>query len=546
MEKENRNLLFIFFTLLFIALFGWQSVMELRGEEPRRAVISFEMIYYSSYWVPTLNGWDYFNKPPLFNWIQALFIQGIGSMDEWVVRLPSNISFLFTGVIIFFTANRYLGRPTAILSTISFLTFGDLLFFATVTSGEMDLFFVLLVVLQIVSIWIGLMEKNHMILFLGSFFFAALGTMTKGPPSIAFQVLTLYPTLFILKKWKLLFSPYHVLGIVIFSSIGVGYFAIYSHQGGDAIGYGIRLIKESSQRTAFEQPILSVILGIIEFPLTIIKLMFPWSIAFVLFLNKAVRQELIKNEFIKLLFIFLIFNLPLYWIKSDHKSRYVYMFLPILGIITSYAIHHISLIKPNTQKIQTKLISGLIIFAIALLLAVPMFLPVDIPYIYLKLIFTIACCSLVLFLTLKIQHQRFLLLAIFLVVFRIGVNMIYLPINDLNPDRISTRKSISHLCEVAEYKPIHLLGGQYQHHSNLTIAGFSLFDFKHDTAPEMPFAIPYYIIKNTGHPMNFELTPTKGQIYIYNKKDHYKLNSAIRDELGDDWYNKKWNVGLAD
>lgn len=544
MDKLYRSLVFVFFILLLIALFGWQSVMELRGEEPRRAVITFEMIYNDKYWIPTLNGWDYFNKPPLFNWVQSLFIKGAGSMDEWVIRLPSNISFLLTGGVIYWAAKRYLGSRTAFLSLISFLTFGDFLFSATITSGEMDLFFMFLVIVQIFSIWIGVLERNDKILFLGSFIFAALGTLTKGPPSIAFQALTLYPTLIIFGHWKKLISPYHIIGILIYMLMVGGYFFIYDYEG-DAIGYIVRLIKESSQRTALEQPFMAVIYGVLEFPLTIIKLMFPWSIAVVLLLNQKIRQQIINHPFIKLLLIFLLFNLPLYWIKSDHKSRYVYMFLPILGLIISYAIFKASTIQPKSLQTQKKLIIGLMLIAIVVLLTAPFMIPVAIPNLMIKAVCIAVACLAVLLLTRKVPHHRFLLLATFIVLFRIGFNLIFLPLDNFDEDNISTRNSISELCETTNNRSINLLGGEFQYHSKLSLLGSTIFEMNHDSSPEMPFSIPYYIIKHTGHPMQFQLKAKPNQIYIYSAKDNYQMDESIYQELGPEWYDKKWKVGVT-
>ncbi|MDZ7847761.1 MAG: hypothetical protein U5L96_13895 [Owenweeksia sp.] len=41
---KQRNLWILAGILLTIGLFGWQNVMELRAEEPRRATVSLEML----------------------------------------------------------------------------------------------------------------------------------------------------------------------------------------------------------------------------------------------------------------------------------------------------------------------------------------------------------------------------------------------------------------------------------------------------------------------------------------------------------------------
>ena len=67
---------------------------ELAGEEPRRAIISLEMLKSGNYFKPTQMGWDYYNKPVLFNWILCSFISLTNSSSEFTLRIPSLIFFL--------------------------------------------------------------------------------------------------------------------------------------------------------------------------------------------------------------------------------------------------------------------------------------------------------------------------------------------------------------------------------------------------------------------------------------------------------------------
>lgn len=70
---------------------------NLQGEEPRRAIIAIEMLESGDYIVPHALGWQYYNKPPLYNWILSGFISLTGSDSEFVLRLPSLIFFFDLG-----------------------------------------------------------------------------------------------------------------------------------------------------------------------------------------------------------------------------------------------------------------------------------------------------------------------------------------------------------------------------------------------------------------------------------------------------------------
>ena len=93
MEIKSKLILLIVACLAF-GLFSNLYTLELRAEEPRRAATAIEMYLTKDYVVPHLNSYNYYNKPPLFSWVLTFFFSLFGSFDEWVVRLPSLLSFV--------------------------------------------------------------------------------------------------------------------------------------------------------------------------------------------------------------------------------------------------------------------------------------------------------------------------------------------------------------------------------------------------------------------------------------------------------------------
>ncbi|MEO0338168.1 MAG: hypothetical protein AAF242_03045, partial [Bacteroidota bacterium] len=71
-HKVDQYLWYAFYVLLLFGLFGALDIMDLRGEEPRRALVAWEMIQSGNYWQPRIQDWPYYNKPPIFNWMLAL------------------------------------------------------------------------------------------------------------------------------------------------------------------------------------------------------------------------------------------------------------------------------------------------------------------------------------------------------------------------------------------------------------------------------------------------------------------------------------------
>jgi len=148
--RGNKNSHWIILLILYCCvLFYPVNSYGLRAEEPRRAVIAIEMIESNNFINPHLNGLPYYNKPPLFNWLLAFFFRLFYSFEEWVVRLPSLLSLLAIATINFFVIKKYLNLNIAILSSFFFLTSADILFYGTITAGEIDLFYSLIVYLHL-------------------------------------------------------------------------------------------------------------------------------------------------------------------------------------------------------------------------------------------------------------------------------------------------------------------------------------------------------------------------------------------------------------
>ncbi|HAD98217.1 MAG TPA: hypothetical protein DCG19_12475, partial [Cryomorphaceae bacterium] len=132
---SQRNLVFLILGLLAVAVFGWLGYIELRAEEPRRAIVSLEMYLSGNWIVPQINGWTYYNKPPVFNWLMMLFFEITGSFSEWVVRLPSLLSYLVLGLLHYRYVKQYINQKVALFASLFWLTSADLLLYGSVNTG---------------------------------------------------------------------------------------------------------------------------------------------------------------------------------------------------------------------------------------------------------------------------------------------------------------------------------------------------------------------------------------------------------------------------
>ena len=98
-ENLNHGLAnLILLLLIFISFLVNLGVFPLYHEEPRRALITLEMIFSGNYMVPTYLGEYYYKKPPVFNWILSLSYSVFDNYSEFATRLITPVSNFLMGI----------------------------------------------------------------------------------------------------------------------------------------------------------------------------------------------------------------------------------------------------------------------------------------------------------------------------------------------------------------------------------------------------------------------------------------------------------------
>jgi len=334
----DRRLEIAVVVLLLIGLFGGLHLMDLRGEEPRRALVAFEMLRSGDYMQPTIQGWAYYNKPPLFNWTIAGLYRLFGSQENWVVRLPSLLLYSLTCLGHYLYVRREQGHQIAFLAATISVANAHLLYFGTVLSGELDLFYAAIVYAQVLCIAEGFCQKKWLALFLGSYLLLGLGFLTKGLPSIAFQGLTLLTFSMAYSRWRWLFSWQHIVGGLLGLFPVVAFFYAHEQQTGQSFRYLFNLLEEASQKSAAESGPAAILLHLLEFPLQVIINLLPWSIVVYFLLSSKLLPKLRKQPVLWLGLLFVVGNIWIYWLSPGNRDRYLYPFFPFLASLLAWAL----------------------------------------------------------------------------------------------------------------------------------------------------------------------------------------------------------------
>ncbi len=330
MKKEIVNRTFrLFLIFLVFSLLINVGTLVLHHEEPRRGIITFEMLKLHNFLQPTVLLEPYFKKPPFHNWVLALFSTVSGSVSEFSLRIPSLLSVVLTSVLLFFFSSKFFERRAALFSAVVFPTFFMVLFGYS-TKCEPDTLFTFLVSSSILF-WYYFMEKKRekVAWFLG-YFFTSLAALTKGFPAFHFFLIAVFVYFFLKKDLKGLFSLNHLIGFILGIVPFVSWIlAVPTEQALKT------LFSEVTSRAPTQFNLLETIKRYVSFPFRFLFATFPWSliVLFYLYKERESYKDLLNNKLTLFLLLTFAGNFLIYWLFPGSRMRYTMPIFPLLAIL---------------------------------------------------------------------------------------------------------------------------------------------------------------------------------------------------------------------
>ncbi len=448
--QENPKPLYVAILVLLIpAVFYNLGLMPLIADEGIRATVALEMIFSGDYLTPRLGDVYYQNKPPLYNWFIALGFGLTGKYDEFSLRLVMTIfMFLFMGAIYYLT-KKEVGKKIAFISALAFFTCGRVLTYDSML-GLIDICFSGFIFVMFILIYRSGKAEKYWQLFFSVYLLTVLTFMMKGLPAIAFVGISLIAYFIYQKKFKLLFSPAHILAGLSCVVLIAGYYYLYFQQNPDRTFEDVfkTLYSESSQRTVIENSVWTTLKGFIQFPIDYLYAFLPWTLFGLALFSKDARQKIKEHEFLRVMIVLFLANIVLYWLSPKNHPRYLFMFVPISTMVFVYAHENL-----RGSKWVSFIESGLMgILGILTLgtLGLPFLKQTqDFTLIWLITILLFGSLGICIWLYHKVEKQRLVILILFLLIVRIGFNHIVLPTRYESSDVVTRVAQAKELGEMA-------------------------------------------------------------------------------------------------
>ncbi|MDE1171685.1 MAG: glycosyltransferase family 39 protein [Verrucomicrobium sp.] len=173
---------------ILLLVLGSAELPLIDRDEPRFAEATREMLQRHSWLVPTFNGHERFDKPPLTYWVMSVFYQ-LGGVTELMARLHSILSAIVLALFLYATGARWFTAAAGFVAGFAFLTSFQVLLHGRLSVADMPM--VLAVAVAQVALFDLLDTAENgtrkRLLLYGSL---AVGFLAKGPITLAVPVVT--------------------------------------------------------------------------------------------------------------------------------------------------------------------------------------------------------------------------------------------------------------------------------------------------------------------------------------------------------------------
>ena len=336
--------IFTFIPLLGkVHLFDWD---EINFAESAR-----EMIYSGNFSRVQINYKPFWEKPPLFFWMQAVAMNVFG-INEFAARFPNAICGVLSLLFVFYIGQKKYDLKFGLIWFLSY--YGSILPSLYFRTGIIDPFFNLFIYIGIYFLYIG-----HSTISVNSFLISGVWTgiavLTKGP--VAGLIITLCLIMYyLLGRLKNIPPIRHIIIFYITSiSISLIWFGFETFKNGtwfitEFIQYHIELF--STSQAGHGQPFY-------YHPIVLLMGCYPASIFAVYYLvNTNLIKQLFSDEFIKWQYILFFVVLILFSIVKTKILHYSSLCYFPLTFFAAYSIH-----KQATSSVRySKFILSLLFF----------------------------------------------------------------------------------------------------------------------------------------------------------------------------------------
>lgn len=317
--KINKNgiALFLFCILLYGTFSGLIPLLD--PDEPVYGETAKEMLATGDWLSPRIYGDFWYDKPPLFYWLEAISFSVFG-ISTWSARLPSVILGSVTPVYLYMASRKLIGEKSALRGAFICASSLEIILLARSSVTDMLLTFTLTVALM------SFLRKEYV----WAYIFCGLALLTKGPVGFGFPALIVGIWMILTKQFNLknVMSLKWYWGIPLACLVGLPWYLAMAHIHGDAfidtfLGYHNVTRFVSPEHAGKNHYWLYIVVLLAGF--------YPWSGSLPGILRRTknwMKDRVLSYFFVWMAFIFIFFSL-----SSTQLISYILPMFPPLSLL---------------------------------------------------------------------------------------------------------------------------------------------------------------------------------------------------------------------
>ena len=217
---------FVLFALGWFGNLGYRHLIK--PDEGRYAEIPREMIASGDWLTPRINGYKYFEKPPLQYWATAVSFGAFG-LGEWAARLWPGLTGFLCVLMVFWAGNRLLGPPAGLFGAA--VTAGSALY--AIIGHLLTLDMSLSVFMSAAALGFAVAQSEaaeaaRRRWMLAAWAAMALAVLTKGLVGAVLPIAAVGAYILVERDWRLLARLELLRGGLLFLAIAAPWFVLVS------------------------------------------------------------------------------------------------------------------------------------------------------------------------------------------------------------------------------------------------------------------------------------------------------------------------------
>lgn len=370
----------VFLTLSVVCYFvffqGIGSYFLMDIDETRYASMAHDMFRSKDFMTLYLNNEFFFEKPPLYFWLECLSFGIFGKVNEFTVRFPVAMLGTLCTFLLYFVGKKVVSRQYGLLSALILATSAEFLILSKFAILDIVLAFC-----TTFSVFFGFLtlhceEKQKKYYWWLFCIFSGLAVLAKGIPGFVIPFGTMfYVYIFNPHKFKELFKPIFIIpGTVLFLAIVLPWHIIMLQKHNPMFFQEYIMLHHVARFTTSEalgrkQPlwffIATIIWGFFPWIVPVLSTIFRWFLKFFFnIINRNFNTDDNQTRFITSNVIAVVIILLFFSISSTKLITYILPIYPFLACLTASIFDKYL----NSEEYQKSINISSIIFGIILLI----------------------------------------------------------------------------------------------------------------------------------------------------------------------------------